>query len=160
MENWWGNIWRRIAGWINDKGTQKVKLTRGTKDGSTAADYNTTGSGYKTISGATPAGTFGVTFPSVRQSPLAGSQMRQVARLLHLSVTPCGSTIIKLITRVSAAAGTVTFQWVPSACTWPMRRLLPVRTLARPSLVNRLRPRRGLENLGSPGERWLLEHGR
>ncbi len=59
MENWWGNIWRRIAGWINDKGTQKVKLTRGTKDGSTAADYNTTGSGYKTISGATPAGTSG-----------------------------------------------------------------------------------------------------
>ena len=59
MENWWGNIWRRIAGWINDKGTQKVKLTRGTKDGTTATDYNTTASGYKTISGATPAGSSG-----------------------------------------------------------------------------------------------------
>lgn len=59
MENWWGNLRRRTAGWINDNGTQKVKITRGTKDGSTATDYNTTGSGYKTISGATPAGTSG-----------------------------------------------------------------------------------------------------
>lgn len=59
MENPWGNLWRRTAGWINDKGTQKVKLTRGTHDGSTATDYNTTGSGYKTISGATPTGTSG-----------------------------------------------------------------------------------------------------
>ena len=59
MENWWGNLYRRTAGWINDNGTQKVKITRGTKDGSTATDYNTTGSGYKTISGATPAGTSG-----------------------------------------------------------------------------------------------------
>lgn len=59
MENWWGNLWRRTAGWINDHGTQKVKITRGTRDGSAATDYNTTGSGYKTISGATPAGTSG-----------------------------------------------------------------------------------------------------
>lgn len=59
MEHFWGNLWRRTAGWINDKGTQKVKLTRGTHDGSTATDYNTTGSGYKTISGATPTGTSG-----------------------------------------------------------------------------------------------------
>lgn len=59
MEHFWGNLWRRTAGWINDKGTQKVKLTRGTHDGSTATDYNTTGSGYKTIYGATPTGTSG-----------------------------------------------------------------------------------------------------
>lgn len=59
MENWWGNLWRRTAGYINDKGTQKVKLTRGTHDGTTASDYNTDGSGYKSISGATPAGTSG-----------------------------------------------------------------------------------------------------
>lgn len=59
MENWWGNLWRRTAGWILDVGVQKVKLTRGTKDGSTASDYNLTGSGYKTISGATPSGTSG-----------------------------------------------------------------------------------------------------
>lgn len=59
MENVWGNLWRRTAGWINANGTQKVKLTRGTHDGSTAADYNTDGSGYKTVANATPAGTSG-----------------------------------------------------------------------------------------------------
>ena len=50
------NLWRRTAGWINANGTQKVKLTRGTHDGSTATDYNTDGNGYKTIANATPAG--------------------------------------------------------------------------------------------------------
>lgn len=59
MENVWGNLWRRTAGWINANGTQKVKLTRGTHDGSTTTDYNTDGSGYKTIANATPAGTSG-----------------------------------------------------------------------------------------------------
>ena len=44
---------------MNVNGTQKVKLTRGTKDGSTASDYNTDGNGYKTVSGATPSGTSG-----------------------------------------------------------------------------------------------------
>ena len=57
MENWWGNIWRRTAGWINANGTQKIKITQGTHDGSTATDYNTAGAGYLTLSGATPAGT-------------------------------------------------------------------------------------------------------
>ena len=47
------------AGWINANGTQKVKLTRGTHDGSTATDYNTDGNGYKTIANATPAGSSG-----------------------------------------------------------------------------------------------------
>lgn len=51
MENWWGNILRRIAGWCISGGTQKVKLTRGTKDGTTVGDYNFDGNGYKTISG-------------------------------------------------------------------------------------------------------------
>ena len=50
MENWWGNIFRRIAGWCISGGTQKVKLTRGTKDGTTVGDYNFDGNGYKTIS--------------------------------------------------------------------------------------------------------------
>lgn len=59
MENVWGNLWRRTAGWINANGTQKVKLTRGTHDGSTATDYNTDGNGYKTIANATPAGSSG-----------------------------------------------------------------------------------------------------
>lgn len=59
MENWWGNLWRRTAGWINDKGTQKIKITRGTHDGSTAEDYNTTGDGYIAVEGSTPSGTSG-----------------------------------------------------------------------------------------------------
>ena len=40
-------------------GVQKVKLTRGTHDGSTATDYNMTGDGYITINGATTTGTNG-----------------------------------------------------------------------------------------------------
>lgn len=40
MENWWGNIWRRTAGWMLVNNEHKLKLTRGTKDGTTAADYN------------------------------------------------------------------------------------------------------------------------
>ena len=57
MENWYGNIWRRIGGWINDKGTQKIKMTYGQSDGSTTDGYNETGSGYISIGGATPSGT-------------------------------------------------------------------------------------------------------
>ena len=59
MENYWGNIWRRIAGWINDNGTQKVKMTYGTEDGSTVQGYNLTGDGYIPLIGLTPAGTSG-----------------------------------------------------------------------------------------------------
>lgn len=59
MENVWGNLWRRTAGWINANGTQKVKLTRGTHDGSTATDYNTDGSGYISVASTTPSGTSG-----------------------------------------------------------------------------------------------------
>lgn len=58
MEHWWGNQWRRIAGWINDKGNQKIKMTYGQTDGSTVDGYNTDGSGYITI-GCTPSGTSG-----------------------------------------------------------------------------------------------------
>ena len=50
MEDYWDNhVSRRLAGWINNKGVQKVKLTFGTKDGSTATNYNLTGDGYLTI---------------------------------------------------------------------------------------------------------------
>jgi hypothetical protein len=49
MENWWGNQWRRIAGWISDKGNQKIKLTYGQSDGSAVNGYNTDGSGYISI---------------------------------------------------------------------------------------------------------------
>lgn len=57
-ENLWGFQWRGIAGWINANGTQKVKLTYGTEDGSTASAYNFDGTGYITI-GAAPSGTNG-----------------------------------------------------------------------------------------------------
>jgi len=39
MENWWGNLWRRFAGLINDNGIGKFKLTRSTLDGSGVSDY-------------------------------------------------------------------------------------------------------------------------
>jgi hypothetical protein len=58
IENWWGNQWRRIGGWINSNGTQKVKLTYGTQDGSTTTGYNTDGTGYISL-GLTPGGTSG-----------------------------------------------------------------------------------------------------
>ena len=46
MENWWGNIWRRTAGCIMNGYNQKIKLTYGTQDGSSASAYNTDGTGY------------------------------------------------------------------------------------------------------------------
>lgn len=50
MENWWGNTYRRIGGWVSDNGVQKIKLTYGQLDGSTVDGYNTDGSGYISIS--------------------------------------------------------------------------------------------------------------
>ena len=59
MEHFWGNMYRRTAGWMLVNGTQKVKLTRGTHDGSTASDYNTTGNGYISVSDSTITGSSG-----------------------------------------------------------------------------------------------------
>lgn len=59
MENYWGNIWRRIAGWMLVSGVQKVKMCEGTQDGSTASAYNFTGEGYVALDSATPGGTSG-----------------------------------------------------------------------------------------------------
>lgn len=69
MEHLWGNLWRRTAGWINASGNQKVKLTRGTHDGSTATDYNLNGSGYLTVSGATPTGSSGGYINAMKTMP-------------------------------------------------------------------------------------------
>ena len=69
MEHLWGNLWRRTAGWINASGNQKVKLTRGTHDGSTATDYNLNGDGYLTVSGATPTGTSGGYINAMKTMP-------------------------------------------------------------------------------------------
>lgn len=57
MEHYWGNAWRRVAGWLWIKDQNVYKITRGTHDGSTATDYNATGSGYITASGVSPAST-------------------------------------------------------------------------------------------------------
>ena len=59
MENYWGNLWRKTAGWINDYGTPKIKMTYGTSDGSTVTGYNTDGSGYITVENSTISGTDG-----------------------------------------------------------------------------------------------------
>ena len=58
MENWWGLQWRRHAGYILSGGIQKLKLTYGRQDGSTADAYNTDGTGYLSM-GITPTGTSG-----------------------------------------------------------------------------------------------------
>ena len=59
MEHWWGNQWHRIGGWINDKGTQKIKMTYGQSDGTAVNGYNTDGTGYIEIPNSTPSGTNG-----------------------------------------------------------------------------------------------------
>lgn len=69
MENWWGNLWRGLAGWINANGTQKVKLTQGTHDGTTVGDYNFDGTGYLTVEGATPVGTSGGYISEMKTKP-------------------------------------------------------------------------------------------
>ena len=54
IENHWANLFKSCAGWFNDMGTQKVKYTYGTEDGSTGEGFNTDASGYISITGATP----------------------------------------------------------------------------------------------------------
>ena len=48
MENVWGNQWHRTAGLVMVEYVQKYKMTRGTQDGSAAADYvvSTNGADY------------------------------------------------------------------------------------------------------------------
>ena len=53
MEHWWGNQWRRIGGWINDRGTQKIEMTYGQSDGSTNDGYNLDSTGYITVANST-----------------------------------------------------------------------------------------------------------
>ena len=49
MMDYWGNMYRAIAGYILDNGKLKVKLTYGTQDGSTTEGYNTTCEGYNQL---------------------------------------------------------------------------------------------------------------
>lgn len=46
IENPWGNIWQRCAGWMMVNGQEKIKLTYGKEDGSTVEGFNLTGEGY------------------------------------------------------------------------------------------------------------------
>lgn len=59
MENYWGNQWRRTAGYILANGVAKVKLSPSKKDGSKVLGYNTDGTGYIEISSVAPSGTSG-----------------------------------------------------------------------------------------------------
>lgn len=59
MEHYWGNILRRTAGWLLINRSQKLKITRGTYDGSTAEDYNTIGAGYLHIPDSVISGSSG-----------------------------------------------------------------------------------------------------
>ena len=60
MENYWGNQWRRIAGYVLVNGVQKVKLTYGQKDGSAVDGYQTSDfSGYISADTTAPSGTSG-----------------------------------------------------------------------------------------------------
>lgn len=58
MENWYGNYWKRIAGSCYTASGHAVKMTQGNIDGSTATDYNSTGTGY-IVPGLTMSGTSG-----------------------------------------------------------------------------------------------------
>lgn len=57
MENYYGNQYRRTVGLILANGTAKVKLSPSVKDGSSATNYNTDGTGYIEIPNSTPSGT-------------------------------------------------------------------------------------------------------
>ena len=59
VENPYANIWKAVAGYINDRGAQKVKMTYGQEDGSTSNGFNVNGTGYVAISDATTSGTNG-----------------------------------------------------------------------------------------------------
>lgn len=56
-EHGYGNTYKSCAGWMNVRGTQKIKMTYGQSDGSTVDGYNITGDGYITVEDATLSGT-------------------------------------------------------------------------------------------------------
>ena len=52
MENFWGNVNRRVCGYLTDGYTQKFKLTYNNIDGSGSINYNTDGVGYISQTGS------------------------------------------------------------------------------------------------------------
>ena len=70
IENFWGNAWDRVAGYINKNGTIYVKDTWSTVDGSTVVGYNDTANGYKKIG---TIGTYSSNYISRRDAiPMSG----------------------------------------------------------------------------------------
>lgn len=59
IENLYGFQWRRYRGDILDSGVLKIKLCYGTEDGSTTHNFNTDGTGYRTVTNGAPSGTSG-----------------------------------------------------------------------------------------------------
>lgn len=59
IENWWGFQWQRYRGDILSNNTLKIKLCYGQEDGSTTDNFNTDGTGYRTVSGGSATGTSG-----------------------------------------------------------------------------------------------------
>ena len=58
MENWWSLEFHRTAGLLGTSTGYAYKLTYGTKDGSTATSYNSTGSGYLIVTQTRPASNY------------------------------------------------------------------------------------------------------
>lgn len=77
IENWWGNQWRRIAGWVNSYGTQKIKMTYGQTDGSTVDGYSEAGNGYIELKNSIPSNANGyiskMLFNKNGLTPISGS---------------------------------------------------------------------------------------
>ena len=69
MEHYWGNLWRCTAGLINNQGTLCIKATRGTKDGSSSSDYNTSSSGYIILNDAPVSGKTGGYISKCKTTP-------------------------------------------------------------------------------------------
>lgn len=56
IENFYGNCWRRCAGYIYGNSSHKIKLTYGKADGTNAVGYNTDGSDYIVVDASSISG--------------------------------------------------------------------------------------------------------
>jgi hypothetical protein len=95
MENWWGNIWRRTAGCIMNGYNQKIKLTYGTQDGSSASEYNTDGTGYISENTVSDSGYISeMTFDATRaiMVPKTGSGSSSTYYADHMYTPSSGGT--------------------------------------------------------------------
>ena len=74
IENLYGFVWKRINGFINNKGKYLLKMTPGNIDGSDADDYNFEGNGYIDVE---------LNCPTVTNSPI-----KEMALLLGKGMLP------------------------------------------------------------------------